>query len=290
MWLAKKKYTDFFVRGILKTSNLQQRKNVVRMFKWKPELYLSFEKERTQPSIDLLARIQTEKPKRILDIGCGPGNSTMVLYSRWPDAEIIGVDSSAAMIERAQTNSSSIQWICGDATTGLAELGQFDVVFSNAAIQWMPNHQNLLPTLFELVKTNGVFAVQVPCTNNMPTYIELKKLAVSPKWKRYFTQIFPTHTIHEAEDYYEILRKLQCEFSLWSTDYYHVMKNHNAIVEWYKSTALRPYIECFADENKKQAFLKDYETAIKNAYPMQKDNKVLFPFTRLFFTVRKNAR
>ncbi|MFA6697585.1 MAG: methyltransferase domain-containing protein, partial [Eubacteriales bacterium] len=147
---------------------------------WKPNLYLSFERERTQPSIDLMTRINLDKPYRIIDIGCGPGNSTNILKLRWPEAELIGLDDSEAMIQQAKEKYKDIKWVLADATGDLSSLGTFDIVFSNAAIQWMPNHPALIKNMFKLLNKGGVLAVQVPYTEEMPIHTDLQKLITRP--------------------------------------------------------------------------------------------------------------
>lgn len=258
------------------------------MLDWKPNLYLTFERERTQPSIDLVMRIDNENPNRIIDIGCGPGNSTNVLKTRWANAEIIGIDSSKSMIEQAKKNYEDIKWVCDDASQDLSKLGLFDIVFSNAAIQWIPNQHLLLPNLFCILNKDGVLAVQVPCTKSIPIYTELKILVSTSKWQKHFNSLSSTNsTIHTADFYYNILSGLTEQIDLWETDYYHVMNSHQDIVKWYSGSGLRPYLDCLTEESIKLEFISDYENVLKNSYPLQKDNKVLFPFTRIFFIAHK---
>lgn len=256
------------------------------MSDWKPELYLKFDKQRTQPSIDLTARIDLAAPKRIIDIGCGPGNSTAVLKNRWPNANITGLDSSPAMIAQAGQTNQDITWVCADASNDLSALGRFDIVFSNAAIQWMPDHDALLPNLFSLLEGGGVLAVQVPNTTHMPIHIALQALVKSGKWHDKLGHI-TTHATCAAPTYYDILSKLTPDIDLWETHYHHVMDSHNALVQWYTSTGLRPYLDALESDGDKAAFLADFEDTLINAYPAQSDGKVLFPFVRIFFIARK---
>jgi len=259
------------------------------MSDWKPDLYLAFEKERTQPAIDLAVRIENKDPKRIIDIGCGPGNSTFVLRGRWPDAEIIGIDNSENMIEQARKRYSDIEWICKDASGDLSELGTFDIVFSNAAIQWIQDQRLLLHNLYGIVNKGGVLAVQVPNVKNMLVNIELQKLVKKPKWKGYFSPPPSTHSAHEAEVYYDILCGLTKDIDVWETHYHHIMNSHKDIVIWYSGTGLRPYLDRLSDEDAKNEFLSDFENALKDSYPLQQDKRVLFPFRRIFFIARKAA-
>ena len=256
------------------------------MSDWQPNLYLEYGRERTQPSIDLVTRIDHRDPKRIIDIGCGPGNSTNVLRARWPQAEIIGLDSSEAMIEEAKSKHPAGDWICADATGDLAGLGTFDIVFSNAAIQWMPNQDLLLAHLFDRLNPNGVLAVQIPCTKDMQVQIELMEIIESDKWRRLFEMAAPSRSVNSADLFYDVLCGLTSDIDLWETIYFHVMKTHNDIVKWYSGTALRPYLDCLKDDSLSADFLQEFENALEGAYPAQADGKILFPFTRIFFIAK----
>lgn len=137
---------------------------------WQPLQYLKYKDERTQPTIDLVNRIPLHAPKRIIDIGCGPGNSTAVLHAKWSDAEIIGIDNSPSMLTEAKKNLPFVRFLQKDVKEKLSSLGCFDVVFSNAALQWMPQHETLLPKLFAMLNQGGVLAVQVPYVRELPIY------------------------------------------------------------------------------------------------------------------------
>lgn len=256
------------------------------MSDWKPDLYLKFEKQRTQPSIDLAARIDITNPRRIIDIGCGPGNSTAVLKNRWPNADFTGMDRSPSMITQAQETDNDITWVCADAAGDLSALGHFDVVFSNAALQWMPEHERLLPNLFGLLEAGGVFAAQIPNTTHMPIHIALQSLVKGQKWGTKLGAV-TTHSTYAAPYYYDILSGLKADIDLWETHYFHVMESHFALVQWYSSTGLRTYLNSLEGEQEKSAFLADFESTLQSAYSAQSDGKVLFPFVRIFFIVRK---
>ena len=259
------------------------------MAEWDPELYLAFEKGRTQPSIDLAARIDVQAPARVVDVGCGPGNSTAVLARRWPDAQIVGVDSSAAMLDKARATYPDWTWVQADATAGLADLGTFDVVFSNAVIQWMPDQDALLRGLFALLRPGGVLAVQVPNTDRMPIRTALVELLSRPRWSTRFDGVTSTYH-HEAPHYYDVLASLTGSspgaVEIWVTDYLHVMPSHDALVQWYSGSALRPYLDRMTDDAEQAAFLAEYHDLLVPAYPPQHDGTILFPFHRIFFTAR----
>lgn len=256
------------------------------MADWQPDQYLKFKKERTQPSIDLVTRIEHENPKRIIDIGCGPGNSTAILKERWPDAEIYGLDNSKPMLEKAARDYPNINWILKGADEDLSGLGKFDIVFSNAALQWIPDHEKLLPGLMDLLHEGGVLAVQVPFVRPLPIYACLGPLIKSDKWSPYFKQppIYPRHFPHDH--YYDILCTLTRSITMWQTDYIHVLPSPEAIVEWYKGTGLVPFLSLVPDALKAD-FTADYGEQIAKAYLPKADGQVLLPFTRIFFMATK---
>lgn len=259
------------------------------MTNWDPNLYLRFEKERTQPARDLVAKIENLAPARILDVGCGPGNSTLALGDRWPKAQLVGLDSSPQMIEKAQASYPDIQWVCADAGQDLSRLGRFDLVFSNAAIQWIPDHPALLANLFSLLDAGGQLAVQVPNTQDMPVQTQLRQLAATVTWQPHFAGLAGNASYHPPAYYYDILSGLSPAVQLWQTEYFHVLPSAEDILAWYKSTGLRPYLDCLPDTEVQEAFLQQYLEKLRASYPPQADGRVLFPFRRIFFTAQKSV-
>ena len=225
------------------------------MSSWDAAQYLKFGAQRTQPSRDLAARIPLEQPRKIIDIGCGPGNSTEVLRQRFPQADILGVDSSPEMIRAAAQAHPEMRFQLCDAGTELGTLDRdFDVVFSNACI---------------------------PINQKEPIHQIIQALAAGEKWKAHFPspRIFYQLTVSE---YYDLLGEIMDSFELWETVYMHAMLSHDAIMEWYRGTGLRPYLAALTPELQ-QEFEKDVLDGVKQAYPVQKDGSVIFPFPRLFF-------
>lgn len=256
------------------------------MSSWNPELYLKFKKERTRPAEDLILRIDMKYPKRILDVGCGPGNSSNELKKRWPTSEILGLDSSSSMVEKASKDYPGINFILADATNSIDFLGKFDLVFSNAAIQWMPGISEILPKFFELLNPKGVMAVQVPNPSGMPIQIAVDKVADSEKWKSVFMRFSNGLFLNEPGYYYDILTGLTDDINLWETHYYHKLPAHESVIEWYASTGMKPYLELLKDSEKVQ-FSDEVLKIIKQEYPVQNDGSILFPFRRIFFTASK---
>jgi trans-aconitate 2-methyltransferase len=248
---------------------------------WDSAQYLRFSAERTQPAIDLAARIAIENPRRIVDLGCGPGNSTAVVARRWPTAELLGLDNSAEMIAAAKKNLPHCTWQIGDIGSWSPPNG-FDIVFSNAALQWIPDHRHAVPRLLSHVANGGAFAFQVPANFDAAPHRLIRELGSSPAWRNFF--LAPVREWHAEEPsfYYDVLAPLASRVELWTTDYIHVVPGPEAIVEWYRGTGLRPWLDLLPTEENRSRFLADYLTAIANAYPRQKDGRVLFPFRRLF--------
>ncbi len=253
---------------------------------WNSRLYLKFSRERTQPAIDLVNRIELENPLKVLDIGCGPGNSTAVLKSRFPNAYILGVDNSPNMIETAKRDYPTLDFALCDANHGLSKLdGDFDLVFSNACIQWLPNHHKLLREMMSLLKPGGVMAVQTPMNYEEPIHLLIGEVTSGARWQEHFSQERIFFNLTPGE-YFDQLSEILADFEMWKTIYYHKMDSHEAILEWYSSTGLRPYLYQLADDLL-PAFRQDILNEIIARYPKQKDGRILFPFPRFFFTATK---
>jgi trans-aconitate 2-methyltransferase len=251
---------------------------------WNADQYLKFAAERTQPSRDLLARIVVDRPARVVDLGCGPGNSTAQLAERWPAAEISGLDNSAAMIDQANRAYPDRRWILGDIVEWAADAGEpFGVIFSNAALHWVPDHAALYPALFSHVAPGGALAAQVPMNLDAPAHVLMRELASTPAW----ACLLPPDGVrqwyvHDASFYYDLLAPVAARLDLWETEYIHVMDSPAAIVEWYKGTGLRPYLDALPTDVERENFLADYTDRIAEAYPARADGRVLFPFRRFF--------
>ena len=254
--------------------------------KWDSEKYLKFEKERTQPAIDLVRRVEGRNVVTVLDVGCGPGNSSAVVKSIFPDADILGIDFSADMIERAKKDHADIRFEQWDADVFTQEANQkFDLIFSNACLQWLPNQYKTITNLYELLNEDGMMAVQIPCNFDEPIHHLINKVVTSDKWKKVIKQQ-RDYEMGRVEDYYDVLSGLSDKFDIWTTTYHHVLPSHEAIWTWYEGTGLRPYLSQI-DESMKDEFKKDIMEEIRVNYPLQKNNKVIFDFPRLFFVVEK---
>jgi trans-aconitate 2-methyltransferase len=253
---------------------------------WNPAQYLKFKKERTQPSIDLISKIKLENPKSIIDIGCGPGNSTQVLYQRWPTAKIVGLDHSEEMIKKAQKDFPNQKWILADVSR-FETREKYDLIFSNATLQWIPNHDFLLPHLFNLINDQGALAVQVPANNESPLHQALLSTAHDKKWYCFTEGCEKLLNYRTPPYYYNLLSPIASHFDLWETTYYHVLPSQGELIEWYRSTGMRPFLERLPDDETKKQFEKDVLEGCRNDYKPQRDGRILYPFKRIFFVAYK---
>lgn len=256
------------------------------MADWNSEQYLKFKAQRTQPAIDLAARLEGS-PREIIDLGCGPGNSTRVLKNRFPNAHIVGADSSENMIAKAREDNSDLEFMLLDLNDDLgAHYDGYDVVFSNACFQWLPDHRGLLPRVFGLLKRGGALAVQIPMNFDEPIHKIIASVSESEEWSGKFPEkrIFGTLT---QSEYFDILSELTDEFELWQTTYCHRMPSIESIIEWYRSTGLRTYLAALSDEDGAE-FIADISAELEREYPKQANGEIIFRFPRFFFIAHKN--
>ena len=249
---------------------------------WDSAQYLKFGSQRTQPARDLASRLPAENPREVLDVGCGPGNSTEVLAKRYPGARILGIDSSPEMVAAASHSHPDLEFRLCDAGRELAQLDrQFDVVFSNACIQWIPDHPMLLKNLLGLLKKDGVLAVQVPMNHQEPVHRVIGEIIARERWNK---RIGKARIFHQLtpEGYFDLLAKLSPVFDIWQTTYFHRMRSHEDILEWYRGTGLRPYLAQLSDEERPD-FEREILTELRRTYPKQENGEIIFRFPRLFF-------
>ena len=243
---------------------------------WNADQYLKFAEERIRPCRDLVSRVNVADLRRVVDLGCGPGNSSAILGERWPNAEIEGVDSSSAMIDVARREQPRRRWLLRDISEwAVNEQQQFDLVFSNAALHWVPNHTEVIPQLLDHVTKGGAFAMQIPADFEALPHQLMRELAPSGvRAKEWFS--------HEPSFYYDLLAPRANSVDIWETIYQHVLPHAEAIVEWYKGSGLRPFLEAMPTDTDRETFMARYTERIRAAYPSRPDGSVLFPFRRLF--------
>ena len=255
------------------------------MHAWDAGQYLRFADERTLPARDLVARIDLAPPRRIVDLGCGPGNSTAVLRERWPDAAITGLDTSAELLEAARHEHPGIDFVIGDIARW-APAEPCDLVFSNAALQWVGDHERLLPRLMQAVAPGGALAVQMPRNHDFATHALMRRVAAEGPWRDRLAGARDPSPVRPPEFYYDCLAPLSASFAIWETNYIQVMDGVAAIIDWLRGTGLRPFLSRL-DTAEQHAFLDRYAALLAEAFPTRADGKVLLPYPRLFFIATK---
>ncbi|HEX3948289.1 MAG TPA: trans-aconitate 2-methyltransferase [Steroidobacteraceae bacterium] len=249
---------------------------------WSAKQYVAFEDERTRPVRDLLGALPPIDARAVIDVGCGPGNSTEVLAARYPQARISGSDSSADMIAAARRRLPRIHFEVQDLQDW-HDAGPFDVILANAVLQWVPNHRTLLPMLIGKLAPGGALALQMPDNLDEPAHRLMREIAAAGPWAAELAQSAEARApLEGAAWYYELLRPLCAKVDLWRTTYHHSLAGGAAaVVEWFKGSGLRPFLEPL-DATQRNAYLERYAAAIARAYPPVADGSVLLPFPRVF--------
>jgi trans-aconitate 2-methyltransferase len=251
---------------------------------WNPEIYLGFGGQRTRPAAELLARVRAENPGRVIDLGCGPGNSTGLLAARWPEAALEGLDSSPAMLAEASASGVPATWIQADLANWKPG-APYDVIFSNATLQWLPEQESLLPGLMGFVKAGGTFAFQVPVNFDAPSHLLMREVANDPRWRETLVSVREIQR-GRAEIYYDMLKPHAAALDIWQTEYLQVLEGEDAVYRWVSGTGLRPFLDALAGDER-EAFITLYKAKLNAAYPRRSDGTTLFPFQRLFVVAQK---
>lgn len=255
---------------------------------WNPQLYRQFESERTRPARELLQRIPLTDVRFATDLGCGPGNSTELLAEAWPDAQITGIDSSEAMLVQARERLPSCHFHQADIRSWQAEKPQ-QVIYANASLQWLTDHQTLLPHLVQQLATGGALAIQMPDNLEEPSHRLMREVAASERWQGLISsQAADRKRLLSTDQYYDLLSDAGCQVDIWRTTYYHPMADVQGIITWLRATGLRPFLASL-DETQQSAFLHDYHQALIPAYPTRSNGLVLLAFPRLFMVAVKTS-
>ncbi len=253
---------------------------------WDPDRYLEFGEERGRPFDDLIGRIRQTAPKRIVDLGCGPGNTTARLLDRWPDACIVGIDSSSEMISEAKEFE-----VPGRLEFRVQDLREWqpeepvDVVLCCATLQWIPDHASLFPRLVESLTPGGTFAFQVPNNFDEPSHTLLHELATSDRWSEILQPAIRAASVLEPRTYLTELLGTGVRADVWETTYLHVLHGPDAVLRWIRGTGLRPFLAALERSGSPTAlddFLSSYAAALRAAYPRDPHGRVVFPFKRIF--------
>lgn len=252
---------------------------------WDPGAYARFWAERRRPAVDLLARLDLDPaPQHILDLGCGPGTITTLLAERWPGAEVTGVDSSPQMLAEARALLPSVTWVEGDLA-GFEPAVAPDLVFTNAALHWVPDHEMLLPRLLGLVAPGGTLAWQVPDGWDDPSHTIAWALAAESPWADRITPTIDPHPLLTPAAYLDLLLPRAAEVDLWTTTYHHVLDGPDPVVAWYRGSFLRAFLSGLPDDEA-DAFVAEYARRVALAYPVRPDGRTVLPFRRVFAIAR----
>lgn len=246
---------------------------------WSAKQYSAFEDERTRPSRDLVSAIPREHVATAVDLGCGPGNSTEVLARRYPSASISGIDSSEDMVNAARQRLPHLAFDLADIADWRAPR-PLDVILANASLQWLPDHRSLYPRLVSQLSEGGCLSVQTPDNLAEPAHRLAREVANAGAWASKIGNVKHPDR-HDARWYYSLLQPVCSRVDVWQTTYFHPMPNHQALVEWFKGSALRPYLAPLTPEEQ-QGFLVAYLREMTTAYPALESGTVLLPFPRLF--------
>jgi trans-aconitate 2-methyltransferase len=248
---------------------------------WSARQYLKFEDERTRPPRDLLAQVPLQRPRRVVDLGCGPGNSTELLVERFPQSEIVGLDSSPDMLRKARERLTQCKFVEADIATWSPE-PRTDLIFGNAVMQWLPDHAATMRRLLEALAPGGVLAVQMPDNTREPALMFQREVGEGGPWADHpEIKAAARGDLPAPEVYYDLLKPACARIEIWHSVYNHVMATPQAIVEWFKGSSLLPFLSPL-DAAGREKFLAAYTEKIAGAYKPRFDGKVLLRFPRLF--------
>ena len=253
---------------------------------WNPERYLAFGDHRTRPAVDLLARVTLAAPARVADLGCGPGNSTALLCRRWPAAAAVGLDSSPEMLAKARASGVPADWQQADIAAWSPD-GAYDLLYSNAALQWLPDHATLLPRWFDALGAGGMLAVQMPRNFDAPSHVLLRAVASEGPWAERLAERVLRAPVAAPEWYYDVLAPQAAALDIWESEYLQVLDGDDPVLQWTRSTALRPVIAAL-DPAEHARFEEQYARAVAGGLSARRaDGRTLFPFRRLFIVATR---
>jgi trans-aconitate 2-methyltransferase len=247
---------------------------------WNPDQYLKFAAPRLQPAIDLLARIPAIDLRLVYDLGCGAGNVTQLLAARWPAAAITGVDDSAEMLAKARAAAPGVNWVQQSLASWRAAAAA-DLIYSNAALHWLPDHRRLFPELVAQLAPGGVLAVQMPRNFGAPSHTLIAQTVRNGPWRDRLEPLLAPSPVAEPAFYYEVLNPRVARLDIWETEYLQVLSGPDPVKEWTKGTWLKQFLDALP-ESQRRAFEDDYAARLREAYPPLPDGNTLFPFRRLF--------
>jgi trans-aconitate 2-methyltransferase len=252
---------------------------------WNPAQYAKFADVRLRPALDLLSRIDLEAPGTVYDLGCGTGRITALLAERWPAAEIVGLDASPAMLAAARGGFPALRFVAADLASW-TPAAPADLLFSNAALQWLEDHPVLMPRLFRQVRPCGRLAVQMPRNHDQPSHQAILHAAAAGPWRDRLAPLLRPSPVAPPERYHALLAPLARRIEIWETTYLQVLEGDNPVVEFTKGSALKPLLDAL-DDDMRFGFEAAYRGLIAGAYPAEADGRTLFPFRRLFILAER---
>ena len=253
---------------------------------WNPVQYLKFGGQRLRPALELLDRVPLASPAVVFDLGCGPGEVTRLLAERWPAATVYGLDNSPEMLEKAAAEPSHVQWV--EANIADWEPAQApDLLYSNATLHWVPDHQALFPRLLGYLRPGGCLAVQMPLSWDLPSHRLMRATLANggphggPLGSEELREAVGRRGVEDAGYYYDLLAGLAGSLDIWETEYLQVLEGEDPVLEWVKGTGLRPILKGL-DAAERDLFLATYAQRLRETYPLRADGSTLYPFRRLF--------
>ena len=251
--------------------------------RWDPLQYGRYAGERGRPFFELIARIEADSPENVVDLGCGPGDLTVSLAQRWPEAFVRGIDSSPEMIAEAPSDGA-VQFSVGTAEDFSA--AEVDVLVSNALLQWVPTHRELIVRWARELNEDGWLAFQVPANFDAPSHALMRELAGSARWAdRLGGVLRGSDSTAPPTEYLELLAGAGLEVDAWRTEYVHVLEGDDPVLEWVRGTGLRPVLAALSPEDA-AAFSAEYAALLREAYP-RREFGTPFPFARTFVVARR---
>ena len=259
--------------------------------RWDPNQYTRFSDHRLRPALELLERVPLADPALIYDLGCGPGEVTQIIAQRWPNADVIGIDNSPQMIEKAGALTDQITWIEGDVAKWEPDSAP-DLIYSNATLQWLDGHDGLFPRLLDLLAPDGCLAVQMPQSWPLPSHRLMRETLAhggpygSPIGAAALREAVDHVWVQPASSYFDLLSPLAQHIDIWETEYLQVLEGENPVLEWVSATGLRPVLNGLDDADR-QTFLETYSARLLEAYPQRANGQTLYPFRRLFIVAAR---
>jgi trans-aconitate 2-methyltransferase len=252
---------------------------------WDPAQYAKFGDHRLRPALNLIGRIPGIEPKRIVDLGCGAGEITEMLAARWPDAEVTGLDSSPDMLKKSRALNGRARYLEGDVAAWTAS-PPVDLLFSNACLQWLPDHERLFPRLVAQVAKGGTVAIQMPHNHDQPSHRIIQRLSEEAPFKLHLAGQLRHDPVASADTYWRLMKPLVARIDIWEIDYLQALTGEDPVLNWTMGTALRPVLDAL-DETLRAQFVETYREGLRAVYPREAEGSTLFPFRRLFILAER---